>query len=125
MLVIEYGPFDKHEDSVLVPGLLNLTASPYLFNVTSIPQKGLGGRQFKVPAAAVVGGSTVVNGMFFDRGATLDYDVWDYLGSPGWEWNDILPYFEKVRHLRPLYAWSWQIVPSLISLVERELYIRG
>ena len=96
VLVVEYGPFDMHEPSVLVPGLLNLTATPYLFNVTSIPQKGLGGRSFKIPAAAVVGGSTVVNGMFFDRGGAEDYDAWGELGNPGWDWGSLLPYFEKV-----------------------------
>lgn len=96
MLVIEYGPLDQHEPAVIVPGLLNLTSSPYLFNLTSIPQRGLKNRTFSVPAAAVVGGGTVVNGMFFDRGAAADYDAWRELGNPGWGWDDLLPYFKRV-----------------------------
>ena len=94
MLVIEYGYLD-HPEPNNVPGLLNET--PYLFNITSTPQRGLGNATFAVPAAAVVGGGTVVNGMFFDRGCAADYDAWVELGNPGWGWNDLLPYFKKVR----------------------------
>ena len=100
MLVIEYGPLDHHEDSVLVPGLLNLTATPYWFNLTSVPQQGLDNRTFAVPAAAVVGGGTVINGMFFDRGSAADYDAWESLGNRGWGWKDMLPYFKKVNGLQ-------------------------
>ena len=96
MLVIEYGPLDNKEPSVLVPGLLNLTSSPYFFNLTSIPQRELNNGMFQVPAAAVVGGGTVVNGLFFDRGAAVDYDAWEEIGNPGWGWDDLLPYFRKV-----------------------------
>lgn len=100
MLVVEYGVFDHHEASVLVPGLLNLTSSPYPFNITSVPQKELNNRTFDVPAAAVVGGSSVINGMFFDRGGAADYDAWEQLGNTGWNWNNLLPYFEKAgKHI--------------------------
>ena len=95
MLVVEYGPLDNHEPSVLVPGLLDLDSSPYRFNLTSVPQPGLNNRTFWVPAAAVVGGATVINGMFFDRGSAADYDAWTQLGGLGWGWQDLLPYFKK------------------------------
>ena len=96
MLVVEYGPFDRHENSVLVPGLLNLSSTPYFYDLTSIPQRHLNNGTFQVPAAAVVGGATVINGMFFDRGGSEDYDAWSNLGNPGWGWNDLLPHFKKV-----------------------------
>ncbi|KAI9767690.1 MAG: hypothetical protein M1840_005562 [Geoglossum simile] len=101
VLVIEYGPLDKHEPSVLVPGLLNLSASPYLFNLKSVPQRGLAGGTFAVPAAAVVGGGTAVNGMFFDRASAADYDAWTELGGLGWGWADLLPYFKKSENFTP------------------------
>lgn len=85
---------------MLVPGLLNLTSSPYFFNLTSVPQAGLQNATFQVPAAAVVGGGTVVNGMFFDRAAAVDYDAWEELGNSGWGWKDLFPYFLKV-HMMP------------------------
>lgn len=95
VLVIEYGYLDQEEDTILVPGLLNATR--YWFNITSAPQAGLGNSTFAVPVAAVVGGATVVNGMFFDRGTASDYDAWVELGNPGWGWEDLLPYFKKVN----------------------------
>jgi choline dehydrogenase len=113
VLVIEYGPFDHHEPEVLVPGLLNLTSTPYLFNVTSVPQAGLNGRSFVIPAGAAVGGSTIVNGMFFDRGAAEDYDAWASLGNPGWDWEGLLPYFKKSENFTPAasgYAEEFEIL---------------
>ncbi|EKG20738.1 Glucose-methanol-choline oxidoreductase [Macrophomina phaseolina MS6] len=112
VLVIEYGPLDKHEDSVLVPGLLDLDTTPYWFNLTSAPQEGLNNKTFRVPAAAVVGGGTVINGMFFDRGTAADYDLWEQLGNPGWGWDGLLPYFRKSENFTPpaeSFAAEWNI----------------
>lgn len=68
----------------------------YSRNYQSVPQPGLGGRSSPVYSAAVVGGGTVVNGMFFNRGSVGDYDAWERLGNPGWSWKGLLPYFKKV-----------------------------
>ena len=38
----------------------------------------------------------MVNGMIFNRRSAADYDAWAKLGNPGWAWNDLLPYFQKV-----------------------------
>ena len=50
-----------------------------------------------------VGGSSTVNGQFFDRGSRFDYDDWAKIGSPefdeseeSWDWDGILPFFKKV-----------------------------
>lgn len=67
-----------------------------MFNITSEPQAGINGRSYGVPAARVVGGGTVVNGMAFDRGSAGDYDLWEDIGNSGWGWDGLLPYFKKV-----------------------------
>jgi choline dehydrogenase len=97
VLVIEYGPLNENLTSMLLPGLSSASASVFMFNRTSIPQRELNNRTFRVLAAGVVGGGSAVNGQLFDRGAALDYDAWRDLGNPGWGWNDLLPYFKKVR----------------------------
>ena len=71
----------------------------YLRNYQSIPQKGLNGRTSIVYSGAVVGGGTVVNAMFFNRGSKADWDSWELLGNPGWNWEGLLPYFKKVGFL--------------------------
>lgn len=53
-------------------------------------------RTIGIPQGKVIGGSSVLNGMAFDRGAASDYDAWVDLGNPGWGWTDLLPYFKKV-----------------------------
>jgi choline dehydrogenase-like flavoprotein len=72
------------------------------FNLTSTPQRGLNNRIIEIPAGAAVGGGTVVNGIFFDRGAAADYDAWAALGGTGWDWAGMLPYFRKVS----MSTWS-------------------
>ena len=86
---------------MLVPGALNLSSTPYFFGQFSAPQKQLNNRVLPLYSAKVVGGSTAINGMFFDRGAAEDYDLWESFGNPGWNWKNLLGYFKKVL-LHPL-----------------------
>ena len=62
--------------------------------------------------SAPISDATSVNGMFFDRGAAVDYDAWAYLGNPGWGFDDLLPYFEKVC-----------VLPILRPLLRRDLEV--
>lgn len=115
MLVIEYGyvydsfppvrkfgradtkDSDGQENGTTVPGLQ--VPDKYIRPFTSVPQPGLNNRTSPLYTGAVVGGGTVVNGMFFNRGSADDYDAWERLGNPGWGWKGLLPYFKKVIHL--------------------------
>ncbi len=45
----------------------------------------------------VIGGTSSINGMMANRGAPADYDCWEELGSTGWRWSDVAPYFRKVE----------------------------
>lgn len=85
---------DGQENGTTVPGLP--VPGKYLRTDTSIPQPGLNNRTSPLYTGAVVGGGTVVNGMFFARGSAGDYDAWEQLGNPGWGWKGLLPYFRKV-----------------------------
>lgn len=85
---------DGQENGTAVPGLP--VPEKYERVYTSIPQPGLDGRTSPLYTGAVVGGGTVVNGMFFARGSAGDYDAWEELGNPGWNWENLLEYFKKV-----------------------------
>lgn len=94
VLVIEYGPFDQKEDSVMVPGAY--FPVPYLWlPLMSAPQTALEGTSYGVPCGRVVGGGSVVNAMFYHRSDAALYDAWEELGAAGWSWKDMLPYFKK------------------------------
>jgi choline dehydrogenase-like flavoprotein len=68
----------------------------YIFNISSVPQRGLNNRTTSLIQGAVVGGGSAVNAMMSDRGSTEDYDTWAQLGNEGWDWKGLLPYFRKV-----------------------------
>ncbi|XP_077535018.1 putative GMC-type oxidoreductase Mb1310 [Haemaphysalis longicornis] len=43
----------------------------------------------------VLGGSSVLNFMIYNRGNRKDYDTWAAGGATGWSYDEVLPYFKK------------------------------
>src|SRR3569833_975450 len=98
VLVIEAGPFDHGEDSVLVPGDYNPFS--YLWpNLFSVPQTGLNNQVEFAVFGKVVGGCSTVNAMVFLRVSVGDYASWAALGTPDWTKDRFLPYIKKVGKL--------------------------
>ncbi|KAK0622712.1 hypothetical protein B0T14DRAFT_514323 [Immersiella caudata] len=74
-----------------------------LYDITSVPSPGLANRTFRVDVGFVVGGSSAVNGMIFQRGNAKDYDIWGELAGPNntWSWSNLVGYFRKGVQLTP------------------------
>jgi choline dehydrogenase-like flavoprotein len=88
---------DQNEDYVTIPGLAGgAVGTKYDWNISYAADEGLDGRVVSIPQGRVVGGSTKLNRMVFDRGARSDYDGWEALGNEGWNFETFLPYFKKV-----------------------------
>ena len=110
---------DDQDGGTSLPGLP--VPEKYTRAYESVPQPELNNRTSTLYAGAVVGGGTVVNGMFFNRGSAGDYEAWEKLGNPGWGWEGLLPYFKKVRyaHMDAMHY----VVTSLTSLIpERDVH---
>ncbi|MFJ8105764.1 GMC family oxidoreductase [Streptomyces sp. NPDC096132] len=45
----------------------------------------------------VLGGSSAVNGMVYNRGSRADWDGLAALGNPGWGWDAVLPAFRAIE----------------------------
>ena len=45
-----------------------------------------------------MGGTSVVNGMFYVRGNSRDFDLWESLGNYGWGYENVLDYFKKSEY---------------------------
>ena len=42
--------------------------------------------------------SSSINGLIFNRGQKMDFDVWAQMGNRGWSYDDVLPYFCRYTH---------------------------
>lgn len=68
----------------------------YAWHIKTAPQIELGNRSVPLPQGKLIGGGSGINGMVFDRGRAADYDSWADIGSEGWDFASLLPYFKKV-----------------------------
>lgn len=50
------------------------------------------------PRGRVLGGSSAINGMVYNRGQRADWDALVELGNPEWGWDTILPVFRRLEH---------------------------
>ncbi|RPA81150.1 putative oxidoreductase [Ascobolus immersus RN42] len=102
VLVIEAGDLDQGEDYIKIPRFGanqgGAFQSQYSWKYSSAPQEFINNRIISVPAGKVVGGSTALNALMWQRGTKADYDAWEALGNPGWGWDGLLPYFKKVEN---------------------------
>lgn len=61
------------------------------------------------PRGKVMGGTSAINGMSYNRGNAADYDGWAARGNPGWSYEEVLPYFklsennENIDEVDPRY----------------------
>ncbi|KAI1447076.1 GMC oxidoreductase [Annulohypoxylon stygium] len=88
VLVIEAGEDLTTDPRVNMPAmsqsLLNTSSN---WDLRTIPQKWLGGRQLNVYGGRLLGGSSAINTFLFVPTSKAHVDAWANLGNPGWEWS--------------------------------------
>ena len=62
----------------------------------SEPSWGTKNRSIEIPRGKTLGGSSSINGVVFNRGQSMDFDVWAQKGNKGWSYDDLLPHFKNL-----------------------------
>jgi len=61
------------------------------------PDPQLNNRRDYWPRGKVLGGSSSINAMVYIEGQSQDFDAWQGNGNPGWGWQGVKAYFDKVH----------------------------
>jgi choline dehydrogenase len=102
VLVLEAGRPDYRWDVFIhMPAALMFPIGSrfYDWKYESEPEPYMHGRRIYHARGKVLGGSSSINGMIFQRGNPLDYERW--AADPGmgsWDYAHCLPYFKRMEH---------------------------
>ncbi|NOX29897.1 MAG: choline dehydrogenase [Actinobacteria bacterium] len=101
VLVLEAGRKDwKWDVFIHMPAALTYPIGSrfYDWKYESEPEPYMNGRRVYHARGKVLGGSSSINGMIFQRGNPMDYDKW--AANPGmeqWDYAHCLPYFKRME----------------------------
>jgi choline dehydrogenase len=101
VLVLEAGRPDYPWDVFIhMPAALTFPIGSrfYDWKYESEPEQHMGGRRIYHARGKILGGSSSINGMIFQRGNPLDYERW--ASDPGmetWDYAHCLPYFKRME----------------------------
>lgn len=102
VLVLEAGRRDwKFDVYIHMPAALSFGIGNrfYDWKYESEPEPHMNGRRIHHARGKVLGGSSSINGMIFQRGNPLDYERW--AADPGmdtWDYAHCLPYFKRMEN---------------------------
>ncbi|MEV8309538.1 choline dehydrogenase [Streptomyces flavidovirens] len=102
VLVLEAGRTDYRWDAFIhMPAALPFPIGSrfYDWKYESEPEPHMGGRRIYHARGKVLGGSSSINGMIFQRGNPMDYERW--AADPGmetWDYAHCLPYFNRMEN---------------------------
>ena len=101
VLVLEAGRNDSKLDPFIhMPAALPYPIGNKLYDwkYESDPEPHMGGRRVFHARGKVLGGSSSINGMIFQRGNPMDYERWaGEQGMGAWDYAHCLPYFKRME----------------------------
>ncbi|KAJ8487071.1 hypothetical protein ONZ45_g14453 [Pleurotus djamor] len=88
--VIEAGKDMSQNQDIQTPALYSkgLRNPETDWGFFTTPQDALNGRRIYLPRGKGLGGSTLLNLMQLDRASATEYDAFEKLGTPGWNWSE-------------------------------------
>jgi choline dehydrogenase-like flavoprotein len=102
ILLLEAGPSALSEERINIPGKKGSTlGTVYDWNFTTVAQPGAKNRVFSVPRGKVLGGSAALNLMSWDRASVSEYNAWEDMGNPGWNWLSMIAAMKRAETFTP------------------------
>ena len=105
VLVVEYGEVEYAAGSFDPPAAAwgANAGMAGRWTLQSLPNPEIKNKRADAAAGKVVGGSSAINGMYFDRPSRFDYEAWQQVGRPEWDehrdqwdWKGVSPFMKKV-----------------------------
>jgi choline dehydrogenase len=98
VLLVEAGGTDRWP-IIAMPGALPFVyQNKYIqWGHQSGPEPELNGKMIDEKAGKIIGGTSSINAMIFNRGNPMDYDGWADDGLKTWDFAHCLPYFRKME----------------------------
>jgi choline dehydrogenase len=93
VLVLEAGGADRKTEIRIPAAFSKLFRSEVDWGYDSEPEDGLDGRRIYLPRGKVLGGSSSINSMIYQRGERADFDAW----GDGWSYDDVRGCFERAE----------------------------
>lgn len=103
VLLIEAGGNENFfSDIPIFAAFISITPMNWGYNSEPEPRacKDLRGKVCYMPRGKVLGGSSVLNFLIYQRGHPEDYNDWARMGNDGWSYPEILPYFKKSENIK-------------------------
>ena len=98
VLLVESGPSDHDHPAIADAGAwVDLLGGPCDWGYAYAPGPHCDGRVIPIPRGRVLGGSSSINAMLWNRGHPSDYDSWAQAGATGWDFSSVLPFFKRTE----------------------------
>ena len=98
VLLVEVGGPDKKQEIHIPAAFSKLFKTEVDWFYETEPQEKLNNRKLFWPRGKMLGGTSSINAMIYQRGHAYTYDQWAEDGNAGWGFENVLSYFKKAQH---------------------------
>ncbi|MCO5549808.1 hypothetical protein L7F22_003282 [Adiantum nelumboides] len=96
--VLEAGSWLPNDPLIEYPSMMgqSIMNPKYDWCLKTTPQKYSNDREWILPRGKMLGGSSAMNFMCWQRGYRTDFDDIAKLGNPGWDWDSLTPAYTEL-----------------------------
>ncbi|KAK0220402.1 hypothetical protein IW262DRAFT_1482881 [Armillaria fumosa] len=100
VLVLEAGGSGVGKDIVTIPkNSFAFVGTEIDWGYTIAPQEYAADAEINLSSGKILGGDSAINGLVWTRASKAEYDAFETLGSPGWNWDTLYAHMQKAEQL--------------------------